>query len=242
MQAEWFKDWFDSPYYHILYKNRDHSEAVKFIETLSTHLQLQTTDEIWDLACGKGRHSIHLNKMGFKVTGTDLSKNNIACVSSEAREGLEFYEHDMRTPFRMNYFTHVLNLFTSIGYFDNDHDTLKVFKNVFNSLKPGGRFVLDFFNSEYVTRNLTSDEEKSIEGVSFRISKRIHNNRIVKRIDFTHNGIRSYYEEKVSLYRLSDFENFALKAGFKKEEVFGSYDLDPFNASLSERLIMIFKK
>ncbi|MGZ4037453.1 MAG: SAM-dependent methyltransferase, partial [Bacteroidia bacterium] len=121
-KAEWFKDWFNSPYYHVLYKNRDQSEAAAFIDKLSGHLELNAGHLIWDLACGKGRHSTYLNKKGFNVTGTDLSENNIQKASVNANDRLEFYVHDMRTLFRVNYFTHVLNLFTSIGYFGNVND------------------------------------------------------------------------------------------------------------------------
>ena len=35
----WFKDWFNSPYYHQLYFNRDEKEAANFIDKLIHHLQ-----------------------------------------------------------------------------------------------------------------------------------------------------------------------------------------------------------
>ncbi|NQX98132.1 MAG: hypothetical protein HRT73_09675, partial [Flavobacteriales bacterium] len=37
--SEWFEDWFDSPYYHILYKNRDDKEAKDFISNLINYLK-----------------------------------------------------------------------------------------------------------------------------------------------------------------------------------------------------------
>ena len=69
----WYASWFDTPFYHILYKNRDDKEAGVFMKTLTSFLNLRPQAEILDLACGRGRHSIYLNKLGFKVTGVDLS-------------------------------------------------------------------------------------------------------------------------------------------------------------------------
>ena len=37
---EWFINWFDSKYYHILYKDRSQSEANNFIEQLVSNLIL----------------------------------------------------------------------------------------------------------------------------------------------------------------------------------------------------------
>lgn len=240
--AIWFKDWFNSPYYHILYKNRDDNEAAMFIDNLINHLKIQTSDCIWDLACGKGRHSIYLNSKGLNVTGTDLATNSIIEANKHANSLLEFYEHDMRTPFRINYFNYVFNLFTSIGYFENKRDNHKVFKNVYNALKPNGRLVIDFFNCKRVVDCMKPEETKQIDGVTFFITKTVINEKIVKRIEFNDNGQNYFFEEKVSLLSKDDFLAMAKQCGFNLESLFGDYELNPFDAENSERLILIFKK
>ena len=240
--SEWFKDWFDSPYYHILYKHRDDKEAADFIDKLSAHLNMTANDFIWDLACGKGRHSVDLNKKGFNVVGTDLSEKSIECASQNSNDRLEFYKHDMRTPFRINYFTHVFNLFTSIGYFENKKDNCKVFKTVYNSLKDDGIFVLDFFNSELVTKSIGANNEIEIGKIQFKISKRIDNEKIIKEIEAIDGGKSVYFEEKVSLLNKEDFIKFSKESGFVLTETFGDYNLNKFNKENSERLILIFKK
>ncbi|MFN3940966.1 MAG: YkgJ family cysteine cluster protein, partial [Chitinophagales bacterium] len=79
--------------------------------------------KILDLACGKGRHSIYLNQLGYDVTGADLSENSIKEASKFANEKLHFKVHDMRIPFEEKYDA-IFNLFTSFGYFENDADNL----------------------------------------------------------------------------------------------------------------------
>jgi cyclopropane fatty-acyl-phospholipid synthase-like methyltransferase len=241
-QPDWFKDWFDSPYYHILYKNRDEKEAAVFIDHLADYLGLNQTHRIWDLACGKGRHSLYLSKKGLHVTGTDLSENSIHCASQSENEHLEFYVHDMRTTFRLNYFTHVFNLFTSIGYFENYKDNLKVFKNVYASLKSGGIFVVDFFNADYVESHLVKSDLKVVEGISFYINKTIQDGHVMKTITFSDKGQDYKYCEKVSLLSLKDFTSFSEASGFRIKATFGDYKFSPFDKTNSERLILILEK
>ena len=242
MSHTWFKDWFNSPYYHILYKKRDDKEAQGFMDALTEYFQLNLTHRIWDLACGKGRHSIYLNTKELNVIGTDLSDNSITEALKSSNGTLEFYKHDMRTPFRINYFTHVFNLFTSIGYFEDERDNLKVFKNVFQALKPGGIFVVDFFNVIDVKSCMIADNKLVVEGIEFRICKKIENNKIHKRIEFSDKGTDYFFEEKVSLLNKFSFESMAAAAGFQLESVFGDYQLNAFDEKKSDRLILIFRK
>ncbi|MCZ6900895.1 MAG: methyltransferase domain-containing protein, partial [Bacteroidetes bacterium] len=101
IKKEWFGEWFDSPYYHILYKHRDHEEARAFIDRLNIFFQWATSDKILDLACGKGRHSIYLNKQGLDVVGLDLSAENVKAAKTHENSRLHFYVHDMREVFRI---------------------------------------------------------------------------------------------------------------------------------------------
>ena len=74
---DWFKNWFDSFYYHKLYAHRDSAEAQEFIDNIIEYTHPVSGSRILDLACGKGRHSVYLNKKGFDVVGVDLSQNSI---------------------------------------------------------------------------------------------------------------------------------------------------------------------
>ena len=71
IKKKWFQSWFDTSYYHTLYKHRDDKEAQMFMKNLVRHLEIDSDQHILDLACGKGRHSIFLNQLGFNVTGVD---------------------------------------------------------------------------------------------------------------------------------------------------------------------------
>ena len=242
MQKEWFSSWFDTPYYHILYKNRDYSEASLFIDNISDFLKLQPNSKCWDLCCGKGRHSIYLNKKGLNVIGTDLSEQSILEANKSANNTLEFYEHDMRKLFRTNYFDAVFNVFTSFGYFEKREDDLHVFDAVQKGLKSNGLFVFDYLNSEYVKGIIKDTDTITIDGITFNIKKRIEGITVIKNISFTDKGQEFNFEERVKLFDKSYFENLARECNLTILNTFGNYQLQEFEVNTSPRLILVLQK
>ena len=238
--AKWYASWFDTPYYHILYKDRDYAEAQLFMDNITQYLNLPDNAKILDLACGKGRHSVYLNKLGFDVTGVDLSENSIAEASKFGNETLHFQVHDMREPMDQQYDA-IFNLFTSFGYFENDADNLKTLKSICKSLSEYGFGVIDFMNAENVIANLVPEETKTVEGIDFHIRRFELDGYIIKEIDFEDQGRQHHYEEKVRALKLSDFEHMMESANINLLDVFGDYKLHKFSRKDSERLIMIFK-
>jgi SAM-dependent methyltransferase len=243
MQKEvnnWFSSWFDSPYYHILYKERNQEEAQLFMDNLVHYLNLPEEATILDLACGKGRHAIHLNQLGFNVLGADLSANSILEANKSANATLQFKEHDMREPFEEK-FDAIFNLFTSFGYFENAADNLKTLKAMKNSLTEYGFAVIDFMNVHQVLANLIPEEVKTVDGIDFHIKRYLKDGYIFKEIDFDDQGEKFHFTEKVSALTLADFENLMEQADIFLLDTFGDYKLKKFHKMESERLIMIFK-
>jgi SAM-dependent methyltransferase len=236
----WFSTWFDSPYYHILYKNRNEEEAQVFMDNITHYLNMPENGTILDLACGKGRHSIYLNKLGYQVTGVDLSENSIAIANESSNETLQFKTHDMREPMNETYDA-VFNLFTSFGYFDTFEDNIKTLKAIKDSINEYGFGVIDFFNTDFIIENLVAEETKEIDGITFNIKRFVENKKIIKEIRFEDKGESFFFSEKVSAFTLSDFEAMLEDAGIYLLEIFGDYKLRKFYKTQSERLIMIFK-
>lgn len=236
----WFETWFNSPYYHILYKDRDQTEAEHFMDNLTHYLNLPDDAKILDLACGKGRHAIYLNQLGYNVTGVDLSENSIAEASKFSNERLHFKVHDMRVHTEEKYDA-VFNLFTSFGYFENEEDNFKTLLAIKESLNEYGFAVIDFMNANYVIDNLVPEEVKTVDGIDFRIQRYVRDGHIYKEISFEDNGQKFHFKEKVRALTLDDFEQMMEKAGIFLLDIFGDYKLRKFLKNDSERLIMIFK-
>jgi SAM-dependent methyltransferase len=242
MPLQWFHTWFNSPYYHLLYNNRNNQEAEYFIKNLVDRLPLKRDDKLLDIACGRGRHAIYLNKKGYEVTGIDLSICNIQHASQFENPSLHFYVHDMRSMFYSDYFNIAFNLFTSFGYFNTDNEHIEALKNFNKALKPGGLLVLDFFNSDKVIKNLMPDMVKTIAGIDFQIHKEIKGHKIIKNITFEDAGKTHNFKEVVTTYTFGDFTRLFSQSGFEIIDHFGSYGLEKFDSNISDRLIFICKK
>lgn len=242
MQKEtdnWYSSWFDTPYYHILYKDRDHDEAQLFMNELTSFLALSKKSEILDLACGKGRHAIYLNELGYDVTGVDLSPSSIEFAKQFENERLHFAVHDMCQVFPKT-FDAVFNLFTSFGYFEHEEDNLRTIKAIKKELKPNGYGVIDFLNANYVAQNIVPSETKIMEGITFSIDRYMEDGYIIKDIRFTHNNEDHFHTERVKAITLSDFTTYFEKANVTLQHCFGDYDLTKFDPKTSPRLLMIF--
>lgn len=239
---DWFKHWFDSEYYHLLYKDRDFNEAEHFISNLLKYLKPSPNSKFLDLACGKGRHSVFINKSGHNVLGVDLSENCINYAKQFSNESLTFKVHDMREMFYPETFDFVLNLFTSFGYFDDELENLNTLISVKNSLRRGGTLVIDFFNADKVIKNLIPQETKIVERISFNILKKIDNGKIIKTIQFEADGKHHEYHERVQLLTLDTFTELFRQARFQIIDVFGNYNLEDFDEASSDRLILVAQK
>lgn len=239
----WYKDWFDSPYYHLLYSNHDEKEAMEFIRLLSVSLGLPPGARLLDLACGKGRHSLALHRLGYDVTGVDLSPASIREARTQETDGLAFFEHDMRRPFMINYFDGVFNFFTSFGYFESRNDNRLVVDAVCKALHRGGYFVIDFLNAAWVEKMIAANPsgEKTAGNVHFEWNKTIENGFIRKAIRISDGEKQFEYSESVQLLRPADFENL-LGRYFTIEKSFGDYSLGAFREDQSPRLILIARK
>lgn len=242
MTREWFGEWFNSPYYHILYKHRDFEEARIFIDNLNDLFGFSADQKALDLACGKGRHAIYLNKKGLNVVGVDLSPENIREAKKFENEKLQFFVHDMREVFDIQAFDYVLNLFTSFGYFNTEAENEKAINATALSLKKGGFFIIDFLNPTLVINNMVPCEEKTIDGIHFKISRKFKNGYILKDIEFE-DGENAYrFQERVQAIRKNDFLRYFKGAGLALEGIYGDYKLNPFDEGTSNRMIFILRK
>jgi len=239
-KTTWYGSWFDTPFYHILYKDRDYSEAEAFMTNLTNYLNMPEHAKILDLACGKGRHSVFLNKIGYNVTGLDLSRNSIDYAKQFENDTLKFDVHNMCKPYHEN-FDAIFNLFTSFGYFENEEDNLNTIKAIKANLNASGFGVIDFLNSEYIINNLVAEDTKTVEGIDFHQKRHVKNGYIIKDISFTADGEDFKFQERVKAFTLSDFEALFELAGVYLFDVFGDYKLNKYHKEQSKRLILIFK-
>lgn len=240
----WYKDWFNSPFYHKLYFDRDEQEAEAFIKKLVQHLQPVPGSRMLDVACGKGRHSKTLASLGYTVTGIDISADSIQYARQFENDHLDFFVHDMRLPFYANYFDLVFNFFTSFGYFKTRREHDDAIRTIAQSLKKGGRLVIDYLNVHYAEERLVHQEEKEIDGTHYSIHRWDDETHFYKKITVTDASIKEplQYTEKVAKFTLGDFTDMLSFQGLQVQEVFGDYDFNSYDVRKTARLIVIAGK
>ena len=239
-KSEWHLDWFNSPFYHQLYKERDYSEATYFMNNLINRLQIDKNSSILDLACGRGRYSLYLSNIGYKVTGIDISKENISEAKKNESDKLKYMIHDMRQPLNQK-FDLILNLFTSFGYYQEDIDNISIIRSIKSNLNNEGKAVIDFLNIDYVLDNLIKYEEKTVDQTKFVINRYLENNLLIKDITIDSNNKQYKFQEKVKAYRVKDFLTMFKDCNIELKEKFGDYHFNSFNKDSSPRLIMVLK-
>ncbi|MFI5196633.1 MAG: class I SAM-dependent methyltransferase [Chitinophagales bacterium] len=240
---DWYENWFGSPFYKILYQNRDEFEAQEFVEHLLDYLQPSPGSAMLDIACGEGRFAKQLAEHGFDVTGIDISHPGIETAKSFEAENLRFFVQDMRFPFYINYFSYAFNFFTSFGYFAHNRDHALAARSFAAALKKNGILVIDYLNSEHVLSNFVPEETIQRGSYIFRINRNLENNHIVKEISFTDADKKQrHYTESVAAFTLADFIRMFKPADMALISTFGDYRLNPYHPIDSPRLIMVFKK
>jgi SAM-dependent methyltransferase len=253
---QWYKSWFNTQDYLNLYKHRDSNDAKRVISLLFRHVKLNRDARILDLACGNGRHSMLFASKGYNTLGVDLSPFLIKQARMFSKQGnakfskrLRFEIGDMRNIGHKEEFDLVVNLFSSFGYFDKEKENEKVIESVSGSLKKGGYFFFDFFNSRYLKKHLVpfSFEKRKNE---ILIQLRSIKGKICKKdiLIFENSknktGIGKYkhYTELVRLFDETNLREMFVKNNLKILKEFGDYIGAKFNKTSSGRLIILAQK
>ncbi|OXM15313.1 SAM-dependent methyltransferase [Paenibacillus herberti] len=241
--SEWYERSFGEDYL-IVYRHRDWKQAEREVALLVAGLDLRPGARIADIGCGMGRHSLALSKLGYSVVGMDLSEALLEeARNQEESEAVTWVHGDMRQiPFEDEEFDAVVNLFTSFGYFEKDEEHVQVLREMRRILKPGGRFLIDFLNSEQVKATLVPESHRNDEESDTVIveKRKIEQGRVVKciRLSNSEGGDIREYTENVSLLDEDWFRAALERAGLELGSVCGGYGREPYDRASSKRLIM----
>ena len=249
LDPEWFRPWFNTEAYHILYGHRSEEEAQQLVNRLCESKWLGEEGALLDAGCGSGRHSRSFAELGWDVTGIDLSENSIQTARSfgtnQAQDLAQFEVEDLRNIHRRKEwegaFDVVANFFTSVGYFETEEEHQAVFRGFARALKPGGRLFIDFLNAPQVISNLSAHETIEKEGIVFTIHRRIHRGWIEKSIQFEMHGEHHHHVERVRALTLDDFSVALKEVGLEILTLFGDNDLVSWHEA-SPRLMILAQK
>lgn len=202
---------------------------------------------VLDLCCGPGRHSVEFAKRGFRVTGVDASLYLLEQArqrASECKADIEWVKEDMRRFRRPSAFDLACSLFTSFGYFEAADEDLQVLRNAYDSLKPGGAFVMDVVGKEKVARNWQNSLTTEFPDGTLlvQIPKVARNwTRISNKWLLVRNGQAQTFAFEHTIYSGGELRDLLLRAGFGSIELYGNLQGAPYGLE-AERLIAVARK
>jgi len=237
------KPWYEAafgPLYPVLYRHRDAAEARMAVSTFGD--RFASDSPVLDLACGAGRYLSALAEAGVAAMGLDLSPTLLG-VAAEDHSGRLARADMRRIPVQSETVGTVINMFTSFGYFESDDHNLEVLSEVKRVLRPGGVFLLDFFNALPVFANPPADTRREELGFVLEEERSLSPDRrfLVKRVRaYALAGTENVeYEERVRAFLPDELMELITRAGLTVLECFGDYGGSPFDPADSNRLILL---
>ncbi|MCG6913557.1 class I SAM-dependent methyltransferase [bacterium BMS3Abin03] len=242
---EWFKHWFNSKEYLNVYQHRDKEDARELLQLVLNNIDTENVRTVLDMAAGYGRHAEILSKKGFDVTAVDLSEMLLNIARNNAEEenlNIEFIRSDIRKFNPDKKFDLIINLFTSIGYFDEDEENFKVLNKAYNLLAENGYFILDYMNKNFVRNTLVPLSVDETDNGTIIQNRYIKGERIIKEIIIEREGKQNKYYESVRMFSYDELISIMQKIGFRVLKTFGDFLGNPFELETSPRIIIISHK
>ncbi|MBA3722843.1 MAG: class I SAM-dependent methyltransferase [Parachlamydiaceae bacterium] len=241
-----FEEAFNPEEYLYFYRDILTPERLKQeLDFLVKYTELNEPLEILDLACGHGRHANALAQLGHKVTGIDITEGFLKYAREEASkldEKVSYINQDMKELKYNNFFDRIFVLFTSLGYFEDDQNE-KIFKNIFNALKPNGIFCFDSHNRDtYLTYFLPTSAVEREE--NFMIDQRsfdtLTGRCLTKRTVIFDKSIKSF-QYSVRFYNPTEIIKLLKNIGFSSITFFENWEGKLLGQD-SKRMIVVAKK
>jgi len=207
---------------------------------------LESAPKVLDLCCGLGRISSELARMGYAVTGVDITESFLRAAKEDAEYenlNIEYIKADAREFVRCNYFNTIVNLYISFGYFSDQNDDLKVVRNAYESLKKDGTFIIETLGKEIAIRDFTEAEWFERSGYTMLTEYELldsctflKNRWIIIKDD---KRIEKTFIQR--LYSASELRALLQEAGFKNIDIYGDWDESPYDQRAA-KLITVCRK
>jgi SAM-dependent methyltransferase len=224
------------------------ADAVEEIDKVIKLLNIQPGSNILDLCCGIGRHSLELARRGYQVTGVDRTRGYLDRAKKQAKEeslDIEFVQRDMRSFMRPGAFDITISMFTSFSYFDDPQEDKRVVKNVFDSLKTGGRFIIQMHGKETLAKIFTERDwnENKDAGVTVLRERKVSQNWSWMENRWIMLKGNERIENKLShrLYAGSEIAALLRDCDFSWVDVYGDLEGNPYDHTARQLVTVGYK-
>jgi SAM-dependent methyltransferase len=243
----WHEDeYFWKVFAPVLFNDTRWAAAAGEVDDLIRLMDIHQGQSILDTCCGVGRHSVELAKHGLKVTGVDRTACYLeAAIETADAENVspEFIHDDIRQFVRPVCFDGAINMFASFGYFEEEDDDEQMVRNIYTSLKPGGKFLVEMFGKELVALDFRKSEWYEYENMLVLSEYEILDNWTT----YQNRWIVITEQEKFDytfshrLYSAKEIESLLYEAGFLSVAIYGNLTCAPYDRDADHLVVLAVK-
>jgi SAM-dependent methyltransferase len=199
-----------------------------------------------DLCCGFGRITAELARRGFSACGVDITEAYLNAAREDAvyeNLAIEYVKADARSFIRPDFFDAAVNLYISFGYFENPEDDFTMVRNVYESLKAGGAFIIETLGKEIAVRDFVEAEWFEKAGFTVLTEYAPHDSwaGLTNRWILIKDGQRIERKFTQRLYSGVELRSLLYRAGFSSVEIFGDWDESAYDHH-ADKLIAVGRK
>ncbi len=210
--------------------------------------------DVLDLPCGPGRHALPLAQAGHRVVAVDRT----AAYLEELEQRLAGRQQsqpgrtlsvepvccDMRDFDRTGAFDLAVNLYTSLGYFEDRDDDLRVLRRFFEALRPGGTLVVELLGREVLARIFAPERFRRLDDGTIQLQE----NRVLDAWrwmqvtwTFIKDGRSRSLDMSHRIWGAPDLDDALRGVGFDRVDLYGGFDGRPYDHQ-AERLVAVARR
>ncbi len=230
----------------LFFTEESWTSAINEVDAIERLLRLSTKDRVLDLGCGPGRHAINFAKKGYNVTGIDTTKVFIEEAKKRAEKeklNINFIIEDMRNFVDKESYDVVVNLFTTFGYFEKIEDDIKVLDNVYASLKPGGRLLIEMEGKEVIAHIFQKKDWVEENGIYLLQKRKLTDNMSMmeSRWILIKENSKHIFDITQRLYSAFEIYSMIKDRGFKDVDIYGGLSFEPYDIYARKLVVVAVK-
>jgi SAM-dependent methyltransferase len=242
----WWRHHFDDDWLRLHRELFPEERSRQEVAAMVGLLGLPVGARVLDAPCGWGRHTAPLREAGVRAVGADLSLSLLRRAASSPTSTSPpepVVAADLAAlPFADGVFDAVIDVFTSVGLFDDDAREVAALSELRRVTAAGGRLLLETAHRDDVVRHFAErDRMRLDDGTRVRIRRRWDPLRGVARERWrwrTRDGAEGASEHRLRIYTAGEVLELVRRAGYRVGELLGDWDGTPFTHE-SPRLIVL---
>jgi Cyclopropane fatty acid synthase and related methyltransferases len=220
LSDNWYEDFFQGLNCELWEKAVSVEWTKQEVDFLISELNMKSGQNLLDIPCGFGRHSIELAKRGFYVTGIDISQTFINVLNEKIKSenfNIKAIHADILLIQLNQKFSGAICLGNSFGYFN--FNKMKVFvEKVSSYLETGSRFIINSgMLAESILPNFSKNESFTVENIKMNITNTYcaDDSYMISNIHYTKEGKTEEHSFKHYVFTLGEVKRLLQLFGLK---------------------------